>query len=80
MVKAAEMTGELPETLDDMSNYFSQMEKTRKQMVTAMMYPSIIMIFAFAVITFILLWYKTHMDNLSSKFGSRHYHNNVQHS
>ena len=56
MIKAAEMTGELPETLDDMSNYFSQMEKTRKQMVTAMMYPSIIMIFAFAVITFILLW------------------------
>ena len=56
MVKASEMTGELPETLDDMSNYFTQIEKTRKQMTTAMMYPTIIMFFALAVITFILIW------------------------
>lgn len=56
MAKAAEMTGELPETLDDMSNYFTQIEKTRKQMITAMMYPTIIMLFALAVITFILIW------------------------
>lgn len=56
MVRASEMTGELPETLDDMADYFSNIEKTRKQMVTAMMYPTIIMVFAFAVIAFILIW------------------------
>ena len=56
MIKASEMTGELPETLDDMSEYFTNIEKTRKQMITAMMYPTIIFVVAIGVITFILLW------------------------
>ena len=55
MVKASELTGELPEVLDDMAEYFSEMEKTRKQMVTALMYPMIILVFAIAVIIFILV-------------------------
>lgn len=56
MVKSAEMTGELPEVLDDMAEYFNDIEKTRKQMVTALMYPTIIMVFAIGVIIFILVY------------------------
>ena len=56
MVKTAEMTGELPETLDDMEEYFTEIEETRKAMVTAMMYPTIIFIIAIAVGTFIMLY------------------------
>lgn len=56
MVKTAEMTGELPEVLDDMYEYYSETEKTRKQMITAMMYPSLVMIFAIGVITFIMMF------------------------
>ena len=56
MVKSSEMTGELPEVLDDMADYFTETEKTRKQMVTAMMYPSIVFIFALGVLTFIMLY------------------------
>ncbi|MDD2435267.1 MAG: type II secretion system F family protein, partial [Bacilli bacterium] len=56
MIKASEMTGELPEALDDMSEYFTEAEKTRKQMVTAMMYPSIILVIALAAITFIMVF------------------------
>lgn len=56
MVKTAEMTGELPEVLDDMADYYTQTERTRKQMVTAMMYPSLVFIFAVAVITFIMMF------------------------
>lgn len=56
MVKTAEMTGELPEVLDDMYEYYSETEKTRKQMITAMMYPSLVLIFAIGVITFILMF------------------------
>ena len=56
MIKASEMTGELPEVLDDMAEYFDEMEKTKKQMVTALMYPMIIMVFATAVIIFILVF------------------------
>lgn len=56
LVRAAEMTGELPETLDDMAEYFAETEATRKAMVTAMMYPVIIFIIAIGVGTFIMLY------------------------
>ena len=56
MVKTAEMTGELPEVLDDMAEYYSETEKTRKQMVTAMMYPSLVFVFATGVIIFIMMY------------------------
>jgi len=54
MVKASEMTGELPEALDDMAEYFTETDKTRKQMITAMMYPSLIFIISLAAVTFIM--------------------------
>lgn len=56
MVKTAEMTGELPEVLDDMAEYYSEAEKTRKQMVTALMYPSLVFVFATGVIIFIMIY------------------------
>ena len=56
MIKTAEMTGELPETLDDMEKYFTEIEETRKAMVTAMMYPAIIFVIAIGVGTFIMLY------------------------
>ena len=56
MIKTAEMTGELPEVLDDMYVYYTESEKTRKQMITALMYPSIVFVFATGVIVFILMY------------------------
>lgn len=56
MVRAAEATGQLEETLEDMAAYYEEIDKTRKQMISAMTYPTIIMIFAVAVITFILVY------------------------
>lgn len=56
MVKAAEMTGQLVETLDDMAEYYSETEKTRKQMITAMIYPTVVLVLSIAVITFIIMF------------------------
>lgn len=56
MIKTAEMTGELPDTLDDMANYYEASEKTRKQMISAMTYPSIVFIMSVAIITFIMIF------------------------
>lgn len=56
MLKTAEMTGSLPEVLDDMAEYYNEMEESRRQLVTAMMYPSIVAIFAIAVMTFIMVY------------------------
>ena len=56
MIKAAEASGTLEETLDDMADYYTEIDKTRKQMISAIMYPAIISIFAFGVIIFILVY------------------------
>lgn len=56
MLKTAEMTGSLPEVLDDMAQYYTEMEESRRALITAMMYPSIVGIFAIAVITFIMVY------------------------
>ncbi len=56
MVKTAEMTGDLPEILDDMTDYYTSIDRTRKQAISAMAYPTIIFVFAICVMTFILVW------------------------
>ena len=56
MIRAAEATGELEATLDDMVDYYSDIETTRKEMISAMTYPILVTIFAFIVIIFILLY------------------------
>ena len=56
MVKTSEMTGELPEALDDMEKYYSEAEATKKQMVTALTYPLIILVLAVAVVIFIMVY------------------------
>ena len=56
MVKTAEMTGELPEVLDDQAEYYTQVEKIRKQMISAMLYPAIVLTASIGVATFIMLY------------------------
>ena len=56
MIRASELSGSLPEVLDDQANYFDEMEQTRKQMITAMMYPSIVFVIAIGVLTFVMLF------------------------
>ncbi len=56
MVKTAEMTGDLPTILDDMSEYYTSMEQTRKQMKSAMTYPLVVLTLAFGVLIFMLTY------------------------
>ena len=56
MIKAAEATGELEATLDDMIDYYTDIETTRKEMISAMTYPILVTLFALVVIAFILLY------------------------
>ncbi len=56
MVKTAEMTGELPEVLDDQAAYYTQVEKIRKSMVSAMIYPAIVLVASIGVSIFIMLF------------------------
>lgn len=56
MVKTAELTGDLPSILDDMTEYYATVDRTRKAAVSAMIYPTIIFIFSIMVIAFILIF------------------------
>ena len=56
MVKTAEMTGDLPSILDDMSEYYTSMEQTRKQMKSAMTYPLVVLTIALGVLIFMLTY------------------------
>lgn len=56
MVKTAEMTGDLPTILDDMADYYTSMEKTRRQMISAMTYPAVVIILSICVLIFMLTY------------------------
>ena len=56
MLKTSEMTGDLTGVLDDMAAYYKQQDSNRKQIINAMTYPSVLMIFAVAVLTFVITY------------------------
>ena len=70
MIKAAEATGELEATLDDMANYYNDIETTRKQMISALIYPSAVLIFSIAVVTFILLYVVPSFSSIYESSGA----------
>lgn len=55
MIKTSELTGDLPKTLDDMADYYREIEKTRKQMMSALTYPLVVLVFAIAVLVYIMV-------------------------
>ena len=56
MLKAAEATGNLEETLDEMAQYYTEINDTKQQMKSAMTYPILVMLFAFGITGFILIY------------------------
>ena len=56
MVKSSELTGELPEALDDMAEYFTQTEEAKKEMISAMTYPCIVLLLAIVVSVFMMVY------------------------
>lgn len=55
MIKAAEKMGDIETTLDEMSDYYTDIEKNKKAIIGAITYPAIILVFSIIVVTFILL-------------------------
>lgn len=55
MIKAAELTGELENTLDEMSEYYNEKQQTKDALISAMTYPMTVLIFAIIAVSFILI-------------------------
>ncbi len=70
MSKSAELTGDLPNVLDEMANYYTSITKTRKEIKSAMTYPTIVLIFAILVVTFVLIWIVPQYTTMFKGFGA----------
>ena len=70
MSKSAELTGDLPNVLDEMANYYTSITKTRKEIKSAMTYPTIVLIFAIVVVTFVLIWIVPQYTSMFEGFGA----------
>ena len=70
MVKTSEMTGDLTGVLDDMAAYYKQQDSNRKQIISAMTYPSVLMIFAISVLTFVITYVVPSFTSMYSSVGS----------
>ena len=56
MVKTSEMTGDLAGTLDEMAAYYTEIEKSRKAMKSALIYPAVILTATIAALGFIIIY------------------------
>ena len=70
MLKTSEMTGDLTGVLDDMAAYYKQQDTNRKQIINAMTYPSVLMIFAIAVLTFVITYVVPSFTSMYSSAGA----------
>ena len=70
MIKTAEMTGDLPEVLDEQAEYYKSTEKARKEMVNAMMYPIFVFFFAIIIVTYIMLYVVPQFVNIYDSIGA----------
>ena len=56
MVKSSEMTGSVEKTLDEMSEYYQEVLDTRKSIISAIAYPSVVLVFAIGIVIFMLTY------------------------
>ena len=56
MIKSAEMTGNIEKTLEEMSDYYQEQLDTKRAIVGAMAYPSVVMVFAIGIVIFMLTY------------------------
>lgn len=56
MIKSAELIGNIEDTLDEMAEYYQDVEDTRRQVISAMAYPCVVFIFAIGIVIFLLTY------------------------
>ena len=70
MVKTSELTGNLTGVLDDMADYYKTKYENRKQIISAMTYPSVIFVVAIVVLVYIILYVVPEFTDMYSQIGS----------
>jgi type IV pilus assembly protein PilC len=71
LVHAGEVSGSLHTVLEQLSDYLESVEESRRKIVSALTYPSIVVIFMVSIITFLLLFVVPMFTEIYDKFGAR---------
>lgn len=70
MLKTSELTGNLTESLDDMAAYYKTADSNRKQVISSLTYPSVVLVISIAVLTFLLIFIIPKFQNIFDQLGS----------
>lgn len=70
MLKTSELTGNLTESLDDMASYYKTVDNNRKQVISALTYPSVVLVISIAVLTFLLIYIIPEFQGIFDQLGS----------
>lgn len=70
MLKTSELTGNLTESLDDMASYYKTADSNRKQVISALTYPSVVLVVSIAVLTFLLIYIIPKFESIFNQLGS----------
>lgn len=70
MLKTSELTGNLTEALDDMAAYYKTADSNRKQIISALTYPSVVLVVALVVLTFLLIYVVPQFEGIFDQLGA----------
>lgn len=70
MLKTSELTGNLTEALDDMTSYYKTADSNRKQIISALTYPSVVLVVAVIVLTFLLIYIIPKFEDIFAQLGA----------
>lgn len=71
MLKTSELTGNLTEALDDMASYYRTADSNRKQIISALTYPSVVLVISVAVLAFLLIFIVPKFQGIFDSLGSK---------
>lgn len=56
MIKSSELIGNIEDTLDEMADYYQEVEDTKRAVISAMAYPCVVLLFAIGIVIFMLTY------------------------
>ena len=70
LVKASELSGTIEQTLDEMGEYYQEMEDNRKDVISAVAYPCVVLVFAIGIMAFMLVYIVPKFADVYKSMGS----------
>lgn len=70
-IQVAENTSKLPQIMEELATFFEQKIATKKELITALTYPIIVVVFSIATILFMLFFVVPMFNEIFNRFGGK---------